>query len=432
MKIDKQFITYTSAQTNLPVSHYVIMQDCGQKKILLSHPNLYLYSETRQSENTSARYARIISSFYCHLSTLRYFKNIDAGQYHLYATNENIVSWQAQRLIDRINSGADKPSVETITTEASLLLSYFHWLDKTGYPTGVKVILKTSKANFNDSRLLSYISRRTKTVIDSSTIRALDKDREQRRYAGLITESEIKTLLNQYSDVVYIALFSLAIGTGMRPMDICKFPYIGNGRNTHIMPASMMDNSEQVVDFIIQSKGHKTRTVKIHIRDLQAIEEIYTDKHYQTRAKLYEKRYGHPCPPSILFLNKRGEPVTERMISDRTGDAKKQAMKADKKFRSHITFYHTRHWWPTYYLIRTHGDDILTDRALVYNAAAEQAMIDQMGHGTMHVTYKHYIDMARLLIMARKGWMQELLQYHADPVIDFISAVAKVDLDAER
>ncbi|MBA1243838.1 tyrosine-type recombinase/integrase [Pseudomonas japonica] len=432
MKIEIKLINYTSAQTNLIVSHYVIMQDCGHKKILLSHPNLYLYAETRQSENTSERYARIISSFYCFLSTLLEFQNIGAAQYHLYATNESIVTWQAQRLIERINSGADKPSVETITVEASLLQSYFHWLSKTGYPTGVNVILKTSKANFNDSRLLSYISRRTKTVIDSSTIRAMDKDREQRRHAGLITESEIKTLLNQYSDVVYVALFSLAIGTGMRPMDICKFPYVGNGRNIHIMPASMMYSSEQVIDFIIQSKGRKTRTVKIHIRDLQAIEEIYTDKHYQARAKLYEKRYGHPCPPSILFLTKRGEPVTQRMISDRTGDAKRKSVKADKRFRTHITFYHTRHWWPTYYLIRIHGENILTDHALVYNAAAEQAMIHQMGHGTMHVTYKYYIDMARLLIMARKGWMQDLLQYHADPVIDFISAVAKVDQGAKR
>lgn len=429
MNIQKKLITYTSAQHSLPVKHYVLIHKHGQKMTLLSHPNLYLYAETRQSKNTSARYATILAGFYKFLSTLPSFKQIPPSQYHLNSTNEKIVLWQAERLISRINSGKNKPTVETIVEEAGLLLQFFHWLHQAGYPTSVDITLKTSKANFHSSRLLSYISKRTKSNVDRSMIRALNKEPEQRRHAGLITLPEIKTLLNQYNDIVYVALFSLAIGTGMRLIDICNFPYLGNGKNSHIMPASMMDTSEEVIDFVVQSKGRKTRTVKIHLKDLAAIEEIYTNNHYQARAKRYEERHGHPCPPSILFLTKRGDPVTEKMISDRTGDAKNKAMKADKNFRSHITFYHTRHWWPTYYLIRIHGENILTDHALVYNAAAEQAMIDQMGHGTMHVTYKYYIDMARLLVMARKGWMQDLLQHHADPVIDFISAVAKVDQD---
>lgn len=431
MEIQRKLITYTSAQHSLTVTHYVLIVKSGQTMTLLSHPNLYLYAETRQSVNTSARYATILSGFYKFLSTLPSFKQINLSQYHLNATNEKIVLWQAERLITRINCGKSKPTVENIIEDAGLLLQFFHWLHKAGYPTGVNIDLKTSKANFHNSRLLSYVSKRTTLNVDRSMIRALDKEPEQRRYAGLITLPEIQSLLTQYDDIVYVALFSLAIGTGMRPMDICNFPYLGNGRNAHIMPASLMDDSEQVVDFIVQSKGRKTRTVKIHLKDLVAIEETYTKGHYQARAKRYENRHGHPCPPSILFLTKRGDPVTERMISDRTGDAKIKAMKADKNFRSHITFYHTRHWWPTYYLIRIHGENILSDHALVYNAAAEQAMIDQLGHGTRLVTYKHYIDMARLLMMARKGWMQELIKHHADPVIDFIATVANGDKDSD-
>lgn len=427
MKIESRLISYTSTEHSLPVQHHILIQHVGNKRILLSHPNLYLYAETRQSINTSIRYAGVISKFYRFLSTLTHFRNIEPSQYHLHTSNEDIVLWQAQRQIDRIKLGTHSPTTETIELDADLLLGYFLWINNTGYATGVNVLLKTHKANFHDKRLLSYISKQTNMVIDRSNIRALDKKQNQKRNAGLITHAEIKTLLTHYDDDVYLALFSLAIGTGMRPIDICNFPYLGNGRNSHIQPASMMDDSELVVDFIIASKGNKTRTVKIHLKDLQAVDELYTSKHYNSRAKLYEKRYGHPCPPAILFLTKRGDPVTPKMISDRTGDAKIKAVKADKKFRSHITFYHTRHWWPTYYLIRLHGEDILTDKAYVYNEAAEKAMIDQLGHGTREVTYKHYIDMARILMMARSGWMQELLQAHSDPVIDFISAIAIVD-----
>ncbi|MDI1333149.1 tyrosine-type recombinase/integrase [Pseudomonas sp.] len=427
MKIESRLISYTSTENNLEVSHHVLIQHVGNKRILISHPNLYLYVQTRQSENTSERYAGVISKFYRFLFTLPRFQSIDVAQYHMFASNEDIVQWQAQRQCDRVALRKKSPTTKTIENDADLLLGYFLWLNKSGYPSGVNVQLKTWKANFNDQRLLSYISQRTKLVIDRSTIRALDKEQEQKRYAGLITHDEIRTLLMHYDDPVYIAMFSLAIGTGMRPIDICEFPHLGNGQNIHIQPASIMDESEQVVDFVIESKGRKTRTVKIHIKDLIAVENLYTAEHYQSRAKLYEKRYGHPCPPSILFLTKRGKPVTAKMISDRTGDAKKKAIKSDKKFRAHITFYHTRHWWPTYYLIRLHGENILSDKAYVYNEAAEQAMIDQMGHGTREVTYKHYIDMARILMMARSGWMQDLIKLLEDPVVEFISAISTTD-----
>lgn len=139
-------------------------------------------------------------------------------------------------------------------------------------------------------------------------------------------------------------MLKLALGTGMKPSESCKFPFYGNAPNQHIAPESEMRESEAatVSYTVIRGKGVKTRAIVVNKVDLKELELTYTNKYYHERAKRYEKTYGKPCPPSILFLTKNGDPVHAKQISRRTPDAKDKAVKADETFRSGIWFYDSR------------------------------------------------------------------------------------------
>lgn len=207
----------------------------------------------------------------------------------------------------------------------------------------------------------------------------------------------------------------------MRPMDLVKFPSIGNGGNKYILPYSEMDKNRITAPYTVyKSKGNKDRVITIHMEDLKALEENYIVPHYAARKKLYKARYGHPCPPDILFLNKKGEPVDEDMISSRTNYAKNKIIKTHPEFRRHLAFYQTRHWWPTQYIIATFGDRVLTESMVVMYLATAQVLIAQMGHEDVQTTYKHYIDMARIILMVHKGRAFDLVTSPAQTIGSFI------------
>lgn len=68
LTIKSKEATY-SDEMSLTVSHCILIAEQNEQKILLSHPNLFLYKITRASIKTSIRYANIISMFYRFLST---------------------------------------------------------------------------------------------------------------------------------------------------------------------------------------------------------------------------------------------------------------------------------------------------------------------------------------------------------------------------
>jgi integrase len=215
-------------------------------------------------------------------------------------------------------------------------------------------------------------------------------------------------------------MFNLSLETAMRPMDLCQFPYIGNGKNAHIAPYSDMNENTSTIDFHVLSKGSKFRTVKINIKALAHLEQEYIFPHYIARKKLYEEKYGKKCPPSILFLTKFGDPVTPQKISDRTNYAKKKALKVYPPFREKMNFYEARHWWPTMFLIIFFKEKLLTQTADALYAAAAQAIANQMGHDEIATTFKHYIDKSRLIAMAHKGLVNEIISNPAYTTREFV------------
>jgi len=424
LTISTKQVNYNSIETSLNVTHCILIAHQRGKNILLSHPNLFLYQKTRQSIKTSLRYASVISMFYRFLSTQKKMKGKELGVYHMLADNKDIMRWQVQRQLERVEKQSLRPSLETTFEDAKILLVYFNWLNLKGYLTNVDVQLKTWRANFRTRRMLSYIQSKSRIKIDADNIRVLEKKSRQRKSNFLITDQEIKFLLEAYSDPVYACLFNLALGTAMRPMDLVKFPYIGNGENLHILPYSEMDKKSITTKYTVySSKGSKDRTINIHLEDLKALEDNYITPHYAKRKKLYKERHGQPCPPHILFLNKKGEPVTESMISSRTNDAKEKLLKLGKDFRPHLVFYQARHWWPTQHIINTFGERLLTESLDVLYLATAQAITDQLGHEDIETTYKYYVDMARVIMMVYKGRTLDLIQSPTHSVSRFVKSL---------
>lgn len=409
LTIDKKLISYTSALLEIPVEHYVLIAQTKPKAMLLSVPNLYLYEQSRSSEQTSRRYAGVIAMFYKFLSTRRKFRSLSPGDYHVITTNLDIQLWQLERQSIRVRHDSDRPTTATTFDDAKIVQAFFAWVVKAGFTTNVKIHLETWIANFKQDRMLNYIKRRAGARIDSDPIRVLDKRAHQKRPQSLITNKDIKILLQTYPDKVYAVLFNFALATAIRPMELCKFPYLGKGKNRHILPYSELPKDQGTFEYEVLGKGKKLRTIKIPAYALKDIYDSYTSTEYPARKKKYKEKFGKPCPPSILFLNAEGVPVDETMITNATNYACRIAHEKDPTFRKSNNFYQSRHWWPTVMMAQHHGKKLLTPAADVFDAAFVQVLTNQMGHSDPVTTYSHYLDLARSLAMAKGGHVNEII-----------------------
>ncbi|WP_426181110.1 site-specific integrase [Pseudomonas sp. TWRC1-2] len=432
INITKKKLNYVSSELDIPVQHFILIHDGAKQSTLLSHVNLFLYRCTRASLKTSSRYASAISMFYRYLSTQKEFLNRAPSLYYLFATNKNINRWQTSRERRRVARNAVSPSTETIFEDAKLLMNFFRWLGDAGFATSVNIQLRTWIPPYKSSRYQQYVSLMAKNVIDATSISVLDKLNRQSSYSGLVSPGEIRELLENYNDPVYSALFYFALGTAMRPMDLCKFPYFGNGENRHIMPFSSMNLDLPTTQYTINdSKGKKTRTIIIHRDALKDLEENYIAPYYAERAKKYLNIYGKKPPLSILFLNKDGHPVTPDKIASRTTAAKKKILKTNPNLRPNLRFYDSRDWWPTQYLIRCFGDELLKSNEGLYNLAIAQILQSQMGHSQLKTTFTHYIDMARVVLSIHKGRRTEILKAADYKASDFIGLLIKIEDESE-
>lgn len=427
IRITKKYIEYVPVESLRKVTHYLLIFEDKKASVLLSHINLFLYSNTRASKKTSSRYASVISMFYRYLSTTDDFKSVHPSQYHLFARNKHVKRWQSSREMKRVAHGSASPSSETIFGEAKLLMNYFRWLGDAGFTPGVEVKLKSWIPPYRSARYQAYIGLRAKQVIDTTSIDVLDRENRQLAIRSLITPQEISELTSNYSDPVYAVMLIFAVATAMRPMDLCRFPYYGNSANAHIGPFSSMEFTEANVSYTVyNSKGRKTRTILVHRDALRDLEENYIKPLYAARAKKYQENYGQEPPLSLLFLTKDGQPVTPDRISQRTTAAKEQALQLNPNLRANLRFYDARDWWPTQYLIRNFGEEIFNNDGL-YNLAVAQVLQDQMGHRFLRTTFDHYVDLGRVIMTMHKRRSTEIFRAANLSANDFIRAVGAID-----
>lgn len=421
--ISRRILSYSNLLVPGKVfTHYILIAHVEKTMVLLSHVNLYLQSLS-SSLDTSNRYSSVISKFYRYLSTLDKFDSVFVGNYHALVDNEDLKNWQVQMAVDRVASQSARPSTETIIQDGMLVYGFFEWLKKAGYASCVSFRYKTWQPNFKDEQLLAHIKSKALKVLDGKGIRALDREILQSHSYTLPTNYEISSLILAFSDPVYAAIFKLSLGTAMRPMDLCNFPYAGSGDNQHIMPYENMTFDDDTVEYKIKfSKGNKSRVIRIHKLDLKALDDHYIKGYYPARAERYMDLYGKPCPPSILFLTARGVPVTPKMIRSRSNAAKNRARKLDPSIRESLCFYDARHWWPTIFLIRRFNKALLGELSEVRDAAAMQVLKQQMGHRRIITTYNHYLDLARLLLLAHEGYVNELFKNPRQSVEQFLES----------
>jgi integrase len=404
-----QPLTYVNSLLGTEVSHHIILADTKSKVILISVANLYLHAATRSSFETSKRYATVIAAFFRFLSTQKKFQSVAVADYHAIASNVDIKKWQIARQVSRVTNSQAKPHSETILEDAKIVYGFFGWLIKNDLPTLVNVTYKNWIANFKRDSLLNYVKTRAKTVLDIDPIRVLDRECRQKRQKHLITDAEIKLLISCYPDTVYATLFCFELATALRPSELCNFPYAGKGENQHILPYNSMTQDSKSFEYTLIGKGRKVRTIEIPSYALYDIYKNYTEKEYPARKLKFKENYGSSCPPHILFLTKEGEPVGKKMISDATTYAVKKAHNIDPSFRVTNSFYQARHWWPTMMMIQHRGADLLKPVSDVMDAAFAQVLMNQMGHSDIKTTYKHYLDLARVLVITQRGLVNDII-----------------------
>lgn len=409
LNIQCKSLAYHGTMLNDFVQHYILIADYKKQNVLLSVPNLYLHEKTRSSLQTSRRYATVISMFYRFLETQKTFKSLAPGVYHTIVRNLDIKRWQVSRHTERLRKGSARPSSATIFDDALIVRNFFAWVVESPFTCNVNIKKETWILNVKSDRMLNYIKKKAGIRIDSDPIRVLDRESRQHHQNPLITDWEIKLLLESYPDSVYATMFCLELSTALRPIELCTFPYLGNGKNKHILPRSQMPEGETQFPYQTLGKGKKQRNVIIPAYALDDVEKSYTEKQYPERRKKYKEKFGRACPPSILFLTNEGEPVTPKKISDATTYAKKLAHAKNPNFSMLNDFYQARHWWPTMMMIQHHGERLLTDAADVLDRALAQTIKDQMGHTSIVTTYKHYLNLARVLVMAKQGHVFEMI-----------------------
>ena len=143
--------------TGKEVEHYALIVHKDKQRILLSHPNLFLYENTSSSLPTSNRYSTVLSMFYRFLSTEKKFANIDVSKYHVIVNNSDIKRWQISRQIERVKKQSDKPNSETIFEDAKIVLMFFSWLLDANYITCVNVKKRTWRARYASRKIRIFL-----------------------------------------------------------------------------------------------------------------------------------------------------------------------------------------------------------------------------------------------------------------------------------
>ena len=289
LSISRRILRYICVLTGKAMSHYILIAQSGSSMVMLSHANIYL-RYLSSSLDTSNRYSNVISMFYRYLAGVDKFQSVPLGSYLSLVDNQDIKNWQISRQTIRVANQSAKPSTETIIEDGKLIYGFLQWLDSQGYESCVKFEYKTWMPNFKDESLLAHIKKQALQILDGKGVQVLDRELRQNKSYSLPTDYELQSLIASYHDPVYAAMFKLSLGTAMRPIDLCRFPYLGNGANSHLMPCENMEfKGETTSYFIFTSKGNKSRTVKVHRLDLKALYDHYIKDHYARRADLYAK-----------------------------------------------------------------------------------------------------------------------------------------------
>jgi len=410
VKIERVLIEYKYKYQVL--NHHILIA-IDKNQTLLSAVNIFLKEYGNNSLKTSDRYSGNIKRFLEFVIKQRN-DEIKGSNFWREISCSDIKEWQSFQVYQRDAENLEKPSDKTIFDNASIIYQFYVWARKNGFPVAINAVLKDWKFNYRDeSKLLTAISMLSGSNPDHANIDIGNSNtrRHVNKEIIIMNNDNIKRLMNSYVDPVYPALLMLALGTGMREQGCVSMPYIGSGVNNHIRAYPEIKNtiksgeSAKTFSFTVTEKGSKTRTVQVNMAAWETICSFYLPFYYK-RKKLFQLKYPEESANSHFFLNKKGEPVTEKMISDMTYIAKKGI----KNFP--WSFHNTRDWYATKFIIKHLSKNKIDN--LHYDAAVEELLRSQLGHSDIKTTYMYYVRKASIILAMQNGFLDYSLGMNTD------------------
>jgi len=412
MKIERELLTYKYNYQSL--NHHILVA-IDDNKTLLSAVNIYLEENASNSLKTSDKYSGAIKRFFEFVISQRSEEIIDSNFWREISYSQ-IKEWQAFQVYQRDKANNKKPSDKTIFENASIIHQFYVWARKKEFPVAIDAVLKDWKFNYRDeSKLLTIHSMLSGSNPDHANIDIGSSNARARARVDnsivIMDNDDIKALMNSYVDPVYPALLMLALGTGMREEGCVSMPYIGTGVNAHIRPYPEIMNTiksggnAKTFGFTVTEKGRKTRTVQVNMAAWKTICSFYLPLYYE-RKKLFQLKYPEKNANSHFFLNKKGEPVTEKNISDMTYIAKRGIEAFPWSFHS------ARDWYATNFITKHLSKSKINN--MHYDAAVEELLRSQLGHKDIKTTYMYYIKKASIIIALQDGLLDYSLGMDSD------------------
>ncbi|MGF1758957.1 tyrosine-type recombinase/integrase [Photobacterium sagamiensis] len=406
MKVQRHLINYQYEFRKL--QHHILFLEHSTSRILLSAVNLFLHDKCINSLKTSERYSLLFVKFFEFMIEMLDDEYLTPDFWRL-VTDDNIREWQGYQVKIRDDKNKTKPNDDTIFDNASIIFSFYVWARKKSFPTLINATSTNWKFNYIDeSKLLSNKNMLSGSSPDTANIdvgnkRSRNWNKRKKSLITIMSNSDIKALMNSYNDKVYPAMLMYALATGLRSEGVCDVPYIGYGVNNHLRvypeitntaPKNGKGETPDTFEFTVTEKGSKTRTIKVNMSAWKTICAFYLPLYFERR-QLFEKRHPNKSHDSYFFLTAKGDPVTPKKIADATNYAKSKL----NNFK--WSFHSTRDWYATSFIIK-HLSKKQIENAY-YDNSVDKALQEQLGHNDIKTTYMFYIRVASIILALESG-----------------------------
>lgn len=348
---------------------------------------------TLWAAQVSQRRSRSDETLKCYSNNLaRYLEWLDEEGYganNWQNVDEDIINSYITSLIKRRDSYG-RPNDNSIESHIANIGDFYKWASDNGYEHFWRMkrdLLRLALKDIGIRNITIEVERREiKLGGGQSTV--LKKEVEK-----FLDDDAFKILLRLLDDFVYMIMAVIIRITGSRPKGLLQLPYRGVGPNACLRryrEHELVDLKD--IPFTFDSKG-KVQTTKVP-GELWRFICLYWMPERQRRAELYRQRHGVSPPNSALFLSEDGTPVTYKMLYSHFV---KVAAHPDFP-RDRMTPYMLRHAFATYFVLRQLQEVRRLGQPYLYDAAADEALRDSLGHKDIDTTYRYYVHLVNRFV----------------------------------
>lgn len=336
-----------------------------------------------RSEQTLSHYSNILARY------LNWLDEIGSGAVNWQNVDQETIQSYIVHLIQGRGPNG-KPNDQTIEGYIARIADFYKWATKNGYnhfwDMNQEIVWRKLKNQtlLNTTVEIGKLEFKLGGRATTSARKELEKFLDNRSFTLLIK------LLDDY---VYKVMALIIRLTALRPHELLQMPYLGTGANSELR--RYRDNELEALDdvnFAFKSKG-KNRSISVPAELWIHICQYWMPER-QRRAELYKKRMGVNPPNSILFLSTEGLPVTYKMLYDHF----KAVAKHPDFLQNRMTPYMLRHAFATYFVLEQLKAKKLLGQPYLYDAAADEALREFMGHNDIGTTYQYYVHLVNRFV----------------------------------